>query len=209
VPWTTAVAWAADSSPATRAVAVWGRGPRNRARAVWTVRWAAAALRRSRVRSQLAVEGARLAVVDPGGPAAVQSGQPPQPLAVQGVVLVLEPGQVLAEGGVGQLVQVLDGQGLERDRQPIGRPLGQPRLAPIRRVGREAAEPPGRQRSGQIGHEVVRWALRPPLGRRDRICVRVHSGNLSGQPPNTSTNRKLWRSFSPQWPASFTREGCA
>src|SRR5215207_1284570 len=68
VPWASALAWAADSSPSHSAWAVAVRGPRNNARAVRTALLAALAPSRSRPRSQLAVEAAWMPWSAPAAP---------------------------------------------------------------------------------------------------------------------------------------------
>jgi hypothetical protein len=116
VPAASTPAWAAESWPAARAWAVAVSGPRNRARTVRTLWWAAPAPMPSRRRSQPAVEGGLEVVFGAGGPAGIHPGQLGQPLSFQpaqqpppledplGPNRIGEPGQVL--GG-----QPLDGRG--------------------------------------------------------------------------------------------------
>jgi hypothetical protein len=149
---------------------------RYRARAVRTASVAAPAPIRSRWRSQLAVEGTGWPRSAPAAPRpstaasrrshwpSRRSSQPPQRQ------------ELLGQGAIGELVQVLSGQ-LAQDRWQPGQPV-------------QTRQRPRRPQRGRR-----RWRPQPvrllgTLRGRRRMGVRVHGGNLSTPPPNTTTTPK-------------------
>jgi hypothetical protein len=107
---------ATESSPSVRAWAVWGRGSRNRARAVRTLLWAALAPIRSRARSQPAVEPTWTPSSAPAAPPASTAASSASQWPSRRSTSRRSPGPV-RPGRVREPVQVLVGQLLDHRGQ--------------------------------------------------------------------------------------------